>query len=618
MPMADPVALPQRVTMPPDSTHKLRMWGLLILSLGVCCGPLLVELHRPAVGGPLEHVAMLSSRETWQSIHNEVENAWLIPTWNGRQRVNKPPLVVWFNLLAWSDLEPVPAGDRAALGDLNESLVLRSRLVGFAMALIALAGTYWAAYSIGGVTAAAMATLATGTMLLFIRQGRSANYDTHLMGWTTLSVAAGLWAIRPLKPINWVGRRVTGWAIAGIALGAGVMTKGPIAMLYVAVPLGLTCMVAPRRRLGNALGLLFTLLLAGLLAAPWYLYVMQVVPEAGDKFATEYAALRERGQPFYYYITIFALVFPWSVYLLGAMFQPFIRARGEHRRRILLGWLWFVSLIVLLSIHPTKQFRYLVPLLPAAGVMIGQLWAYHAALAAEGLKDPGVNLLRIPHWIMIIGGAIGLPAFLLLQPEMAQLANDWFAKNGKIILRPDELPGLPWWAVVSLGVCLLTAGVLGAIWHWRWQPGRAFAASVAWIVLTMCVVQYSYARSYHRVFEHRDAAEQLAAVTAGVPVYYFYDPAQDVRDNAHSGHFEPEEEFLFYFGGRVLPATLADLQKLAAAPCYIMLRLDEMETNTGRIEGFGFKPAGFEFFDGRHVKGFTRNQVRLYRSPVVQ
>jgi hypothetical protein len=618
MPMADPVALPNRVTMPPESTHKLRMWGLLILALGVCCGPLLVELDRPAVGGPLEHVAMLSSRETWRSIHDDVENAWLIPTWNGRQRVNKPPLVVWFNLLAWSDLEPVPPGDAAALSAQTDTMILRARLVGFAMALIALAGTYWAAYSIGGVRAAAMATLATGTMLLFIRQGRTANYDTYLMGWVTLSIAAGLWAIRPLKPINWVGRRVTGWAIAGIALGAAVMTKGPIAMLYVAVPLALTCMVAPRRRLGNALGLLFTLLLAGVLSAPWYLYVMQHVPQAGDKFATEYAASRASGQPFYYYITIFILVFPWSVYLLGAMFQPFIRARGEHRRRILLGWLWFVSLLVLLSIHPTKQFRYLVPLLPAVGVMVGQLWAYHAALAAEGLKDPGVNLLRIPHWIMIIVGAIGLPAFLIFQPQFADLANQWFAEDGKIILRPDELPGIPWWVALSLGICLLTAGVLGAIAHWRWKPVSAFVATVTWIVLMMSVVQFSYARSFHGVFDYRDDAEQLAAAAGGLPVYYFYDPAQDVRANAHAGHFEPEEEFLFYYNGRILPKQLDDLQKLAAQPCYLMLRLDSMETNTGRVEGFGFTPAGLEFFDGRNVKGFDRSQVRLYRSPAVQ
>lgn len=613
-------ALPQRVSMPPEPTDKVRMWGLLLLTLGVCATPLLIELHRPAVGGPLEHVALVSSRETWNTLgRGETELAdYLIPTWNDRPRVNKPPMLVWLNLLAWSDIDAAPAGDAAALSRQTDAMILRARLVGVAMALMALAGTYWAAYSIGGVTAAAMAAMAAGTTLLFIRQGRDANYDTHLMGWATLSIAAGLWAIRPLKPINWVGRRVAGWAIAGVALGAAVLTKGPIAMLYVGVPLAATLIVAPRRRLGNALGLLFTLLLGGLLATPWYLYVMQALPDAGDKFATEYKALRADGQPFYYYLTILILVFPWSVYLIGSLFQPFIRARGEHRRRVLLGWLWFVSLIALLSFHPTKQYRYLVPLLPAVGVLVGQLWAYHTALAREGLKDPGVNLLRIPHWLILIGGAIGFPLFLMFQPQFAQRINRHFADEGQMILRPTELPGIPWWGAAALGAGLLTAAVLGAVWHWRWKPARAFAASVVWTVLLMSVVQYSYARSYHSRYDARADAQQLEAVTAGLPVYFFYDPAQDAKDRKQAGNFEPEEEFLFYFGRPITAARVDDLNMLASQRCYIMLRLDNQQTHTGRLAGFGFVPTGLEFTDQRNIRGFDRSIARLYRSPAVK
>jgi 4-amino-4-deoxy-L-arabinose transferase-like glycosyltransferase len=475
-----------------------------------------------------------------------------------------------------------------------------------------------------------MATLVTGTTLLFIRQGRLANYDTHLMAWTALSIAAGLWAIRPLKPINWVGRRVTGWVICGVALGGGIMSKNPLAVVYVAAPLLVTLIVAPRRRLGNALGLVFALLLGGLIAAPWYLYVMEHVPEASREFATEYTATRAESQPIYNYAAIFIVIFPWTVYLLGALFQPFIRARGEHRRRILLGWLWFVSLLVLLSIHPTKQLRYLVPLLPAIGVMVGQLWSYHAALADEGLKDPGVNLLRIPHWLMLAIGAVGLPAFVLFQPAMIAFYNRSVAWVNRAIgsgldpLPGDrlELPGLAWPAAAGLGGVLIAATVLGAIWHWRWRPGRAFAASVVWALAAMSVVQFSYARSYHATFAPRADAERLAAIVADRPVYYLYDRRQDRYDPRTPTRFEPEEQFLFYLGARVLPVSIdppdpdaPTLQKLAGQPCYIMLRLDEHQTNAGRLEGFGFQPAGFEFTDGRNVKGFDRSRLRLYRSP---
>ena len=613
-----PPQVPMRVSLPPEPTDKARMWLFLLLSLLACSAPLLVELGRPAVGGPLEHISMVTSRETWRAMHAGEEDAWITPTWNGRLRLNKPPMLVWMNLLAWSDLKPPPPGDRAALHEMTDTMVLRARLVGFGMALMALVGTYWAAYCIGGVRAAAMATLVTGTTLLFIKQGRVANYDTHLMGWVTLSIAAGIWAIRPLKPINWVGRRVLGWAIAGVALGAAMMTKNPSAIIYVAVPLALVIAVAPRRRLGNALGLLFTLILAGLIATPWHLHIMEFVPDAKEQFAKEYAAHREHGQPFYYYITILFLVFPWSVYLVGSLFQPFLRARGEHRRRVLLGWLWFVSLVVILSCHPTKQYRYLAPLLPAIGVLVGQLWAYHAALAKEGLKDPGVNLLRFPHWLMLGVGAIGLPLFIGFQDQIANDVNRWFASEGQVILRPDELPGLPWWAGVALGVVLVTATIFGAVWHWRWRPARAFIASVVWVVVTTTVVHYSSAYSFHSVYEPRVDAERVAAAIAGQPLYYLYDPQQDVDERKQPGNFEPEEEFLFYMDAQVRPAEVEQLPALATQPCYIMLRLDDKNTNAGRLEGYGFVYTDVQFTDGRHIRGFDRSVARLYRSPAVK
>jgi hypothetical protein len=262
----------------------------------------------------------------------------------------------------------------------------------------------------------------------------------------------------------------------------------------------------------------------------------------------------------------------------------------------------------MLLIPDAKQYRYLVPLIPAVGVLVGQLWAYHAWLATQGLKDPGVNLLRVPHWVILIGASIALPAFIHFQPELIERGY----------IEQIELPGLPLWAVLSLGVVLFTLAVYGTVRHFRWKPGVTVGrliATVLWMVVATSVVQYSYAQSYHSVYPSRDDARRVAEAAGDLPVFYLYDPAQDPRDPPLPRNIEPDEEFLFYTGKQILPIAVDQVGKYVDQPICLMVRLDERETNVGRVTGHGFKPL-FDFSDGRNIAGFTPNS-RLLVSPAV-
>lgn len=590
----------KRVPLPTGSGMKLRMWVWLFLSVMLCLPPLVIELGVPKTTFTMEKIALLSSRETWQHQRSGRSDAWLVPTWNDQPRVNKPPMVVWLNMLAWSDLDPQTVDPQL--------LVWRARLLAVGMVMLGLIGTYWLSYSIGGVRVAAMATLIVGSCYIMLRHGRLATYDIHLFAWTTLSIAGGLWAMRPLRPVNWTGRRVLGWLFAGIALGAAIMTKGPVAALFMAVPLALAIAVCPQRRVGNAIGLLFALLAGALLAAPWYMYVIEKFPDAFKLMEHEYAARRAERQTTFYYLLIFVLAFPWTVYLIGAMPQPFVRAAGEHRRRLLIGWTWFIGMMVILAIPDAKQDRYLLPLLPAVGVLVAQLWAYQAYLADENLPDPGVNILRIPHWLMLIIGSLALPAFVIYQNDL--IARGW--------LKDVELPGVGLPLAIGVGVALLAVALFGAIQHWRWKPVHAFGATFVWILIAGSFVQASYVHSHHGRYDPAADARKLAAVAGDDPVYCFYDPAQDARPDAKSpGNFWPEENFLFYAGRSIHTVTEDELAALAAKPCYIMLRLDDKATNAGKLTFHGFTPV-FDFSDGRVVKGIDTDRCRLYRSPAVK
>ena len=90
-----------------------RACGLLLLCVPLVWG----GLGAPDCEFHMEVMALASSQEAWLSQQSD-SRAWLIPSWNGAPRVNKPPLLVWINLLAWRGLPP---------GASVETLVQRAR-----------------------------------------------------------------------------------------------------------------------------------------------------------------------------------------------------------------------------------------------------------------------------------------------------------------------------------------------------------------------------------------------------------------------------------------------------------------------------------------------------------
>lgn len=520
-------ALPKRVTMPPPPAKRLRVFGMLLLVLTLCLPPILIEINRPDVTQGEELDVLLPARQTWAATAGEIDGAWWQPQVNGQPQYDRPPLAVWTTMLSWAGLSPQEAA--------TDTLVLRARLLSMVLALLTLAGTYWAGYSLGGVRVGRMAALVVSTGLLFVRFARFQSMDLHLMAWSTLSVAAALWAMRPMQPKSRLGRRVAGWLIAGLTLGAALLAKGPVALVFVMVPLVGAIVVTQTRRLGNSVGLLFAVLLGLLIAAPWYLHTAEVHEDALGAWLKAWRGSVSSAEPAYYYLVLLLMVFPWSVCLIAALFQPFMRASGTHRRRLLIAWMWFVVLFVVLSVPVPKEYRYALPLLPAMGLLVAQLWAYHVALAGEGIPDPGINFLRVPHWVLVVGGALGYPAFIWLQPQLVE--RGW--------LEQVELPGLNLPVIATTGGVLLIVALLGAVWHWRWKPGQAFIATFIWMLVALGVGYYSYSQSYHSEQPARPAAEQVRKVAGALPLWQM----------AATDDADLNDALLFYIGRPVMAVT---------------------------------------------------------------
>ena len=543
---------PRRVVIPPNPEDKFKVWVLLLLSVFVCIPPLFISLDVPDATRTMEKISLLSSQETWLRQQSGESDAWLVPSWNGRDRVNKPPMVVWLNMLAWTGLD-VESAD-------PDTLIHRARLLAAALVLVALGATFWAGMSLGDLRVATLGTLIAGTSLLLIRQGRVASYDTHLLAWTAVASAAGFWAMRPLKKINRVPRRVIGWLIAGVALGFAVLTKGPIALVFVVAPLVAAIFISKHRRLSNSLGFFFALCLGLLIAGPWYLYVLDRIRDAVGSLTHEFAAQRTEFQVPWYYLGLIGLVFPWSMWLVGALFQPWLRARGEQRRQWLIAWCWFVGIFVVLSIPGAKQQRYIVPILPAFGILVAQLWGHHAQLASEGMVDAGVNMLRVPHWVMLILVSVALPVFLIMQPGLVESGT----------MDQLELADVPWWLAIIVGGVLTGLAVLGMRWHFQWKPSLAALATVVWMLVAGTFVVHRYVRSHHGENPYRAAAEQVATEVNGDLMFYLKMDDNDV---------EPNEEFLIYTQSVVKPVVPDQVSVLLnefLETVYIIIRDDPM------------------------------------------
>jgi 4-amino-4-deoxy-L-arabinose transferase-like glycosyltransferase len=556
-------AAPQRVTVPPERYDRFRIWSSFFIAVLVCLPPLLVEFSRPDVVSGHEATVLLKSRETWEKVRDGATLAWLIPASNDEPALDPPPMVVWLHMASWQGLDPDTASPR--------ELVLRARLVTIGMALLALCATYWAGMSIGGVRVARIATMALGTSLLFIIESRYAGLQVVTLGWTTMAIAAALWAMRPLKPINWVGRRVSGWLVAGLATGGAVMTVGPTAVLFIVPPIFAAILLTPFRRLDNSLGLLFAMILGSICVAPWYLYVMETVPDAWERLLGHYEAPRDLFLLSWSHSRALIVLAPWQVWILGAMCQPFIRANAQERRQLLIAWLWFVLLFIIFSIPAARHPRYLVPMLPAAALMVGQLWSFHARLASERLEDPGINLLRVPHWLLMGLASIIGPGIMIAQEELVSRG----------LMDDIEMPGMPWQGWATLGAVLLLIAVLGTRWHFKWRPRLAAYATVAWMITATTFCLFVHSRSVHSRSDFKSQAARLSEMTGQSELVYLARSPADVP---------PDPRFLFYLGRSIHAVTPEQLEALATSdePLVLMTRgdkpADELLVSSGFVQ----------------------------------
>jgi 4-amino-4-deoxy-L-arabinose transferase-like glycosyltransferase len=380
-------------------TRYFQSWpGLVLLWLLLC---LLALITRPLL--PVDETRYVAvAWEMWQ------RGDFLVPYLNGEPYSHKPPLFFWLVHTGWAvfgvnEWWPRLIGPLSALLVLYQTSLLARRL--WPEENRSAAFVPWILF--GSVFFTAFYTWVQMDMLL---------------------VASVLVALTGV--INVVNGKRSGWLIAGLGMGVGLLAKGPLVLLHVLpvallAPLWLERLQPRPRHPGWASwysGVFISVVIAAVIALAWALPAAQaggadyrqaiLWGQTAGRVASSFA----HAHPFWWYIPWLPVLFaPWC--LFPGFWRHFgTQMKADHGSGSHFLLYWIVSVFVLLSLISGKQAKYLLPLLPAFALLVSRVMA-----TAEG--HPLVWIKGLAGLLVIVGGLLAALPMVPGLPDWLQQVN---------------------------------------------------------------------------------------------------------------------------------------------------------------------------------------------------
>jgi 4-amino-4-deoxy-L-arabinose transferase-like glycosyltransferase len=488
-------------------------WGrvgpfLLVLVLGALL--YLPGLGREILRHPLEAKYALAAREMVRG------GPWLVAHLFGRIYPDKPPLYFW----------ATAAVAEARGGRLDE---VSARLPAVIGGLATLAVTLALGEALFGIGAGLVGGAVLATSGLFFWYARQGHPDQFLIASVTLG-CLGLW--RSFTTPR--GPRRTAWIVLAYAsMGLGVLSKGLLGLVLPLLGSALyLALVGPARAVPRRLGLWPGLVVFLLVVLGWYGpavarhglgYLREtIVHQQVERYARSWV----HHGPWYQYLPDFATGFlPWSLFGPGALALAWWAWRDtrtglrEARKAsarpdasapapFLFPLCWFVAGFVFFSLSPGKRSAYLLPLYPAAALLVGWMWT--RAIAGG----------RPSRWLSVPVGLLAGGATVLAGAAAIRALGVLILPGRRIPGRMVDtlVPADPAWQVVAAVMLLTGAAAVWLTWR-RGRPGATFVAIV--LATTLCLLGVTLVRApqYEARYPARELAARIAAhVPPGEPV----------------------------------------------------------------------------------------------------
>ena len=282
-----------------------------------------------------------------------VTGDWITPFFNGETRFDKPALIYWCQAIAYS------------IFGVNEWAVrLPSALAALGLISFGFYTIQW--------------HLATEDYLeQKVRPARR---------WLSAALGAAIMALNP-EMIVWGRAGVSDMLLVGCM---AILTNGPVGIVLPALIIGIFLLYMGNakevlREMRPLTGLLITLCLS----LPWYVLVIW---RNGENYINSFfgyhnverftSVVNRHSAPWYFYFIIVLLGFaPYSVYLPLAMTRlkfwqrNYWRSQERSSQLGLFAFFWFITIFGFFTIAVTKLPSYVLPLMPAAAILVALLWS---------------------------------------------------------------------------------------------------------------------------------------------------------------------------------------------------------------------------------------------------
>jgi len=569
--------------------HPVVAWTLSILCLSLVTW--LAFLRNLGSIGLIDETEPLFAEAARQMT---VTDDWITPYYNGKTRFDKPPLIYWLIAIAykiigvneWAVRLPSALAAIALTGFCFYSLIVISQWQSqdrFLPQKVWL----WAGFS-ATITAFNIHTIAWG------RSGVSDMLLSSCMGTALLAFFLGYAAGKPQVKARWY---LAFYILSALA----VLAKGPVGIVLPGLIIASFLLyLGKAKEVLQEMPLRRGLLIFMAIALPWYMMVTWVHGldylesffgyHNIERFTT---VVNKHSAPWYFYFIVVLVGFaPWSLYLPAAIGQTkfWQRRWWRHQPRChqlsLFALFWFASIFGFFTIAVTKLPSYVLPLIPAAAILVSQLRRHPDKPSGKNYPMLWSAIANVLFACVVAGVLLYSPRWLGEDPAMPNLPQAMLESG--LIIRAVS--------ILTLAAAAATIFILARRITWLW--GVNLLAFIAITILALAPLfslidgqrQLPLRQLAQTVVEVRLPAEKLIMIGfekpslvfyTGQPVKYYLQAIKAVRRMKQMAVREPAPETILILGESKKIAKIGfsdrQYQYLGKAGAYELLRVSKHE-----------------------------------------
>lgn len=383
---------------------------------------------------------------------------WVLMHVNGNTYEDKPPLFFWLIVLSsflWQGFTSFSARFPSAF--LSTLTVLL---------------TFFLGKKLYGSRTGFLSALILATSFEFAYLSTRANIDATLTFITTASIFLFLQWYQHSKVEGEENKDKRSLSIYGFYIGMAFATlaKGPVGFILPLLVSLVYLLFQKDWKAMKRMKLLTGMALFIVIVLSWYL---PAVLKGGQNFLNEtllhqtvdrFAKGSSHIRPIYYYFINFPVDFlPWFLFLPGAVVYGLSKRKEGVPKDFFFLLVWFVSIFLFFSFSKGKRAIYLLPLYPAASLLVGRFWDDY--LSGSGRYSVRQIWITLPVYLFIIIFFL-MGIFLFVAPTVANFSVEPSTpKILKMIVKgagsgAKYLSYVPRWSVIPFIILLVGSGIL--------------------------------------------------------------------------------------------------------------------------------------------------------------